>query len=376
MAQASLKDYEKRAFEIIPRNALDYYRSGAGDELSLRLNQVCFDRLRIRPRVLKGAAQHDLSVSVFGDRFSLPIGIAPTAMQRMAHPDGELATARAAASRGVAFTLSTLATSSMEQVAAAAPGSPKWFQLYVYRDRQLTESLVRRAEKAGFKAIVLTVDAPVFGMRRADIRNKFSLPPHLILANFEGNLATGVRSQGGSGLGEYIAERIDPTLSWDDVEWLTNFTSLPVIVKGILTKEDAILAADMGVEGIWVSNHGARQLDSVPASIEALPEIVKAVGDRTTIVMDGGITGGTDVFKAIALGAKMVLFGRPTLWGLAVDGQQGVEQILDLLTKELEITMTLAGCRSIKDITIDHVVHESFYAKLLPLTRIDELKYN
>ncbi|XP_062559277.1 uncharacterized protein LOC134224054 [Armigeres subalbatus] len=364
MAQASVKDYEKRAFEIIPRNALDYYRSGAGDELSLRLNRSCFDRLRIRPRVLRSAEQRDLSVSLFGDRFSMPIGIAPTAMQRMAHPDGEVANAKAAASRGVAFTLSTIATSSMEQVATGAPGSPKWFQLYIYRDRKLTESLVRRAEKAGFKAIVLTVDAPVFGLRRADMRNKFSLPPHLILANFEGHLATGVQSHGGSGINEYIKEQLDPTLSWDDVKWLANFTKLPVIVKGILTKEDAILAADIGVKGIWVSNHGARQLDSVPASIEALPEIVKAVGDRTTVVIDGGITQGTDVFKAIALGAKMVLFGRPALWGLAVNGQQGVEHILDLLRKELDITMLLAGCQSIKDITIDHVVHESLYAKL------------
>nr|XP_019550258.2 peroxisomal (S)-2-hydroxy-acid oxidase GLO3-like [Aedes albopictus] len=364
MALASVKDYERRAAEIIPRNALDYYRSGAGDELSLRLNRVCFDRLRIRPRVLKSGAKRDLSVNLFGDRYSMPIGISPTAMQRMAHPEGEVANAKAAASRGVGFTLSTISTSSMEQVAAGTLGAPKWFQLYIYRDRKLTESLVRRAEKAGFKAIVLTVDAPMFGLRRADMRNKFSLPPHLVLANFEGRLATGVQSQGGSGINEYITEQLDQTLSWDDVKWLVNFTKLPVIVKGILTQEDAVLAADMGVQGIWVSNHGARQLDSVPASIEALPEIVKAVGDRTTIVIDGGVTEGTDVFKAIALGAKMVLFGRPALWGLAVNGQQGVEHILDLLRKELDVAMALAGCQKVEDITPNHVVHESLYAKL------------
>ncbi|XP_001649576.2 peroxisomal (S)-2-hydroxy-acid oxidase GLO3 [Aedes aegypti] len=364
MALASVKDYEKRASEIIPRNALDYYRSGAGDELSLRLNRVCFDRLRIRPRVLKSGSKRDLSVNLFGDRYSMPIGISPTAMQRMAHPEGEVANSKAAASRGVGFTLSTISTSSMEQVATGTPGSPKWFQLYIYRDRKLTESLVRRAEKAGFKAIVLTVDAPMFGLRRADMRNKFSLPPHLVLANFEGRLATGVQSQGGSGINEYITEQLDPTLSWDDVKWLVNFTRLPVIVKGILTQEDAVIAADMGVQGIWVSNHGARQLDSVPASIEALPEIVKAVGNRTTIVMDGGVTEGTDVFKAIALGAKMVFFGRPALWGLAVNGQQGVEHVLDLLRKELDVAMALAGCQTIGDITPNHVVHESLYAKL------------
>lgn len=364
MALASVKDYEKRAAEIIPRNALDYFRSGAGDELSLRLNRICFDRLRIRPRVLNSGSTRDLSVSLFGDRYSMPIGISPTAMQRMAHPEGEVANAKGAASRGVGFTLSTIATSSIEQVAAGTPGSPKWFQLYIYRDRKLTESLVRRAEQAGYKAIVLTVDAPMFGLRRADMRNKFSLPPHLVLANFEGRLATGVQSQGGSGINEYIKEQLDPTLSWDDVKWLVNFTKLPVIVKGILTKEDAIIAADMGVQGIWVSNHGARQLDSVPASIEALPEIVRAVGDRTTVVIDGGVTEGTDVFKAIALGAKMVFFGRPALWGLAVNGQEGVEHVLDLLRKELDIAMALAGCQKIEDITKDHVVHESMYAKL------------
>ncbi|XP_058460997.1 uncharacterized protein LOC131436345 [Malaya genurostris] len=364
MALVSLRDYEKRAAEIIPRHALDYYRSGAGDELSLRLNRICFDRLRIRPRVLKSGAKRDMTVRLFGDEYSMPIGIAPTAMQRMAHYEGEVANAKAAASRNVGFTLSTIATSSIEEVATGTPKSPKWFQLYIYKDRKITESLVRRAEKTGFRAIVLTVDAPMFGLRRADMRNKFSLPPNLMLANFEGRQATGVQSKGGSGINEYIHEQLDPTLCWDDVKWLLSFTKLPVIVKGVLTKEDAIIAADLGVHGIWVSNHGARQLDSVPASIEALPEIVAAVGDRTTVVIDGGITEGTDIFKAIALGAKMVLFGRPALWGLANGGQQGVENILDILKKELDLTMAFAGCQRVSDISKDHVVHESFYAKL------------
>ncbi|XP_058831022.1 uncharacterized protein LOC131689745 [Topomyia yanbarensis] len=364
MALVSLRDYEKRAAEIIPRHALDYYRSGAGDELSLRLNRICFDRLRIRPRVLKSGAKRDMTVRLFGDEYSMPVGISPTAMQRMAHHDGEVANAKAAASRGVGFTLSTISTSSIEEVAAGTPKSPKWFQLYIYKDRKITESLVRRAEKAGFRTIVLTVDAPMFGLRRPDMRNKFSLPPHLILANFEGQQATGVQSQGGSGINEYIYEQLDPTLCWNDVKWLLNFTKLPVIVKGILTKEDAIIAADLGVQGIWVSNHGARQLDSVPASIEALPEVVAAVGDRTTILLDGGVTEGTDVFKAIALGAKMVLFGRPALWGLANNGQQGVESVLDILRKELDLAMAFAGCQSVADISKEHVVHESFYAKL------------
>ncbi|XP_055625413.1 uncharacterized protein LOC129768057 [Toxorhynchites rutilus septentrionalis] len=364
MALVSLKDYEKRACDIIPPIALGYFRSGAGDELSLKLNRICFDRLRIRPRMLNSSASRDMTANLFGQRYAVPFGISPMAMQRMAHPEGEVANAKAAASRGAGFTLSTIATSSIEEIAAGAPNSPKWFQLYIYKDRKLTESLVRRAEKAGFKAIVLTVDAPMFGLRRSDMRNKFSLAPHLTLANFEGHLATSVQSKGGSGINEYVTQQLDPTLSWEDVKWLLNFTKLPVIVKGILTREDAIIAVDMGVHGIWVSNHGARQIDSVPASIEALPEVVAAVGDRTTIVMDGGVTEGTDIFKALALGAKMVFLGRPTLWGLAVDGQQGVEHILDILRKELDVAMALAGCKSVADISRNHVAHESTYAKL------------
>ncbi|XP_053680555.1 uncharacterized protein LOC128731456 [Anopheles nili] len=363
MALVSVRDYEQRAYEIVPRIALDYYRSGAGDELSLQLNRTGFDRWRIRPRMLNGGSTRDLSCTVFGERFALPIGISPTAMQRMAHPDGEVANARAAASRRVLFTLSTISTSSIEEVAEATPATPKWFQLYIYRDRQLTESLVRRAERAGFRAIVLTVDAPVFGLRRADMRNKFSLPPHLTMANFVGK-ASSIRSQGGSGINEYIAEQLDPALSWEDVKWLVAFTKLPVIVKGILTREDAIIAADLGVQGIFVSNHGARQLDSVPASIEALPEIAQAVGDRVEIFLDGGITQGTDVFKALALGARMVFFGRPAVWGLAVNGQAGVENVLDILRNELDLTMALAGCKTLAEITRKFVVHESYYSKL------------
>ncbi|XP_052872319.1 uncharacterized protein LOC128277829 [Anopheles cruzii] len=364
MALVSIRDYEARAHEIIPRNALDYFRSGAGDELSLRLNRTGFDRLRIRPRMLQGANERDLSCTVFGERFSMPIGISPTAMQRMAHPDGEVANARAAASQRVPIILSTISTTSIEDVASATPGSVKWFQLYIYRDRSVTESLVRRAEAAGFRAIVLTVDAPVFGLRRSDMRNRFSLPPHLTIANFVGKAATGVHSQGGSGINEYIAAQLDPALSWDDVKWLVGFTKLPVVVKGILTREDAIIAADLGVHGVFVSNHGARQVDSVPASIEALPEIVKAVGDRVEIFLDGGITQGTDVFKALALGARMVFFGRPAVWGLAVHGQQGVENVLGILRMELDLTMALVGCNTIAEITKNYIVHEEYYSKL------------
>ncbi|XP_055596633.1 uncharacterized protein LOC129746779 [Uranotaenia lowii] len=359
----SVEDYEKRAAEIIPAGSFDYFRCGAGDELTLGLNRSCFERIRIRTRVLRSGSKRDMKVTLFGEELAMPIGIAPSAMQQITHPEGEVGNARAAASRGVVYTLSTVATYSLEQVAAETPGSPKWFQLYIFKDRTLTESLVRRAEKAGFKAIVLTVDAPMFGIRRAIMRNKFSLPPHLVIRNLEGHLPPVKQGQDAPNIQDYMSGQLDPTLSWDDVKWLQNFTKLPVIVKGILSKEDAILAADAGVQGIWVSNHGARQLDSVPATIEALPEIAAAVGDRTTIFMDGGINEGTDVFKALALGAKMVFIGKPALWGLAVDGQQGVENVLDILRKELDLAMAFTGCQKVADIGRCHVAHESEYYK-------------
>ncbi|XP_059613550.1 uncharacterized protein LOC132259799 [Phlebotomus argentipes] len=365
MELASLEDYKERAWKLLPKSPLDYYKSGAGNEYSLRLNESAFDKIRIRPTFMKDVSKRTTRTSVMGLDLDTPIAIAPTAMQRMAHPDGEVANARAAASSGVLFTLSTIATSSIEEVAAATPESNKWFQLYIYRDRELTQSLVRRAEKGGFKAIVLTVDAPLFGLRRSDIRNKFSLPSHLQLANFVGEKATGVRhSKEGSGLMEYVNKQFDDSITWEDLKWLVKFTKLPVIAKGILTAEDALSAVRCGCQGIIVSNHGARQIDGVPASIEALPEVVAAVGDRVTVMMDGGIRQGTDVFKALALGAKLVFVGRPAIWGLAVDGQTGVENILKILKKELDICMAIAGCATVPEITKRYVVHESFYSKL------------
>ncbi|EDS40084.1 glycolate oxidase [Culex quinquefasciatus] len=235
--------------------------------------------------------------------------------------------------------------------------APRWFQLYIFKDRRVTKKLVKRAEKAGYRAIVLTVDAPVFGIRRADNKNRFQLPPNITFANMD----DGKQQRD---YGAYYDERSDPALTWDDVEWLLKLTKLPVIVKGILTKEDALIAVDRGAQGIWVSNHGARQVDSEPATIEVLPEIVAAVADRIPIIIDGGVTQGTDVFKALALGAKMVCIGRPALWGLAVNGQQGVENVLDILKKELDNVMAIAGCHSIADIIKDFVAHESSYEKI------------
>ncbi|XP_063695701.1 uncharacterized protein LOC134827092 [Culicoides brevitarsis] len=359
-----LKDFEAAAFQRIPKNALDYYKSGAGDEFSLRLNKTSWDSIRIRPRVLRDVSKRDLSTHILGLDLSFPLGIAPTAMQRMAHPDGEVANARAAGKSDILFTLSTIATSSIEELGEQAKNTKKWFQLYIHNDRELTTNLVKRAEKAGFKALVLTVDAPIFGLRRADMRNKFTLPKPLKLANFEGDLASSVKSKGGSGINEYVTKQFNPTLTWKDVAWLKSVTKLPVVLKGILTKEDAILAADAGVAGIIVSNHGARQIDSTTSTIEALPEIASAVGDRVVVMLDGGVSQGTDIFKALALGAKLVFIGRPAIWGLSVAGQRGVEQVIEILRKELDVTMTLMGCAKISDITRDMVAHESTYCKL------------
>ncbi|GJQ67426.1 hypothetical protein Trydic_g8287 [Trypoxylus dichotomus] len=360
-----VRDFEKHAQGVLSKNALDYYRSGAGQETTLENNRNAFSKLRIKPRFLTDVSKRNLSTTVLGYKISMPIGVSPTAMQRMAHPEGECANARAAEASGTIFILSTIATSSIEEIAEAAPNCLKWFQLYIYVDREVTKNLVRRAEKAGFKALALTIDTPFFGLRLADVRNKFSLPPHLRFANFAGEKSTKINIKvEGSGLNNYVEKLFDASLTWDDVKWLQSITSLPIILKGILTKEDAQIAASMGVAGILVSNHGARQVDGVPASIEALPEIVAAVGDKLEIYLDGGITDGTDVLKALALGAKMVFVGRPALWGLAYGGEAGVKKVLDILKKEFDFALALTGCRTPRDITRSMVVHESYYSKI------------
>lgn len=360
-----VSDFEQRAINLLPKNALDYYRSGAGEEFTLNLNREAFRRLRIRPRFMRDVSRRNQCTVILGNSVSMPVGVAPTAMQRMAHPDGECANARAVGAMGGVFILSTLSTSSLEEVAAAAPNTTKWFQLYIYNDRDVTRKIVQRAEKAGYQALVLTVDAPIFGIRNADVRNQFALPPHLSLANFEGNKATDVnKSESGSGINEYVKKLFDQSLTWEDITWLKGITKLPLVLKGILTAEDAVIATDLGVAGILVSNHGARQVDCTPASIEALPEVVKAVSGRCEIYLDGGVTQGTDVFKALALGAKMVFMGRPAIWGLTIAGEDGVKSILSIVKTELDSVMALTGCATLKDIKKDMIVHESYYSRL------------
>ncbi|KAH1013296.1 hypothetical protein HUJ04_002304 [Dendroctonus ponderosae] len=361
-----VKDFEEFAYKVLPRNTLDYYRSGAGRQETLDNNRRAFSKYKIRPRCLRDVSTRSVSTTALGAKLLMPVGISPSAMQRMAHPEGECANARAAESMGTIFILSTIATSSIEEVAQAAPKCIKWFQLYIYNDREVTINLVKRAEKAGFKALVLTVDTPMFGLRTADLRNKFKLPPHLKLANFEGENSAAVSLRGrktGSALNN-LGELFDASLQWKDIEWLKTITHLPIVLKGILTSEDAVLAADHGVAGVLVSNHGARQVDGWPASIEALPEIAKAVGHRLEVYMDGGISDGTDVFKALALGARMVFIGRPALWGLACGGEEGTRKILNILKTEFEYALAISGCASLEDVRQCMVVHESYYAKL------------
>ncbi|CAD6259550.1 unnamed protein product [Miscanthus lutarioriparius] len=351
----NVTEYEKLAKEKLPKMVYDYYASGAEDQWTLKENREAFSRILFRPRILIDVSRIDMATNVLGFNISMPIMIAPTAMQKMAHPDGELATARAAASAGTIMTLSSWSTSSVEEVNSVGPGI-RFFQLYVYKDRNIVRQLVKRAEMAGFKAIALTVDTPILGRREADIKNSFTLPPHLVLKNFEALDLGTMDKTNDSGFASYVAGQVDRTLSWKDIKWLQTITSLPILVKGVVTAEDTRLAIENGAAGIIVSNHGARQLDYVPATISCLEEVVREAKGRLPVFLDGGVRRGTDVFKALALGASGVFIGRPVLFALAVDGKAGVRNALRMLRDELEITMALSGCTSLKDITRDRVV--------------------
>lgn len=361
---ACVKDYEENAKGTLDRNALDYYSSGANEQVTLAENRLAFTRYRIMPRILVDVRNIDMETTILGQRVSMPICVSPTAMQRMAHPQGELATATASSAAKTCMILSSWSSTSLEDVATANGEGLRWFQLYVYKDRQVVAQLVQRAEAAGYKAIALTVDAPLLGRRLADVRNKFKLPPHLTLANFaqSSDKATSVKSSSDSGLAAYVASQIDQSLDWDSFKWLKSITKLPIVVKGVLTAEDAVKSIEMGAAAIMVSNHGARQLDTSPATIEVLPEIVAAVAGRVEVYLDGGVTLGTDALKALALGARAVFVGRPVLWGLAYDGAAGVSSVLNILREELRMAMALSGVVSLQDLH-PHMIRavSSFY---------------
>jgi len=347
-------DFERAAKARLSRMAYDYFRSGADAQRTLRANLRAYRRLEIHYRVLVDVAERDLSTTILGTRVPFPILVAPTAYHRLADPEGEIASARATAEAGTIFTLSTLATTSLEDVAAAS-GGPMWFQLYVHKDRGFTRSLVERAEAAGYRALMLTVDTPLLGRRLADVRNAFALPEGLVMANLVSAADVAAAADQGSALASYVATRHDAALTWRDVDWLRSMTSLPVLLKGIVRPDDAARAVDHGAAAVVVSNHGARQLDGAPATLDVLPAIVDAVAGRCPVLMDGGIRWGTDVLKALALGAAAVLVGRPILWGLAAAGGEGVAQVLQVLRDELSTAMALAGCRSLASIDRDLV---------------------
>ncbi len=348
-------DFEPAARERLSALAYAYYATGANDEITLRENRAALDRRSLHYRVLIDVSQRDLTTTVLEHRLAMPILVAPTAFHGLAHPDAELAATRAAGAAGTVMVLSTMSNTPVEAVTAAA-GGPVWFQLYAYRDRGITRDLVQRVEAANCEALMLTVDAPVLGRRERDLRNRFSLPPELVVANLTASGLDCLPLDGeGSGLAMYFSTLLDPSLTWDVIDWLQSITRLPILVKGIVRPDDAVLAAEHGARGIVVSNHGGRQLDTAPATIDVLGPIATAVAGRAEILFDGGIRRGTDVVKALALGAKAVMVGRPVLWGLAAGGEAGVARVLELLRDELDTAMALCGCPSISAVTRDLV---------------------
>ncbi|MFL5894030.1 MAG: alpha-hydroxy acid oxidase [Thermoleophilaceae bacterium] len=348
-APLNVWDYERIFEETLDAGAFGYFTGGADDEHTLRDNVDAFTRWKLRPRMLVDVRDPSTETTVLGDQVSMPLLVSPTAFQRMAHPDGEPATARAAAAAGTLMCLSTIATATPADVAAAAPGAPRWFQLYWFRDEGITRSLVDQAVEADFRAIVLTIDAPgTLGRRERDLRSGFTVDePIPAFAAATGRPSGATPAE--------VFSLIEAGLTWRDLERLRAMSDLPVVAKGVLTREDARLAVDAGVDAIVVSNHGGRQLDTVLAGVDALPEVVDEVAGEAEVFVDGGVRRGTDVLKALALGARAAMIGRPVLWGLAAGGEQGVAGVLEMFRREIALAMVLAGCAGCASVTRDHV---------------------
>jgi 4-hydroxymandelate oxidase len=345
----SVGDYARAARAKLPKDVCDYYEGGALDEITLRENVAGWERLQLHYHVLAGVGPRELRTTVLGQPISMPIAIAPTSFHKLACPEGEVAAAKAAKAAGTLFILSSLSNTAMESVFAQA-ASPRWFQLYIYKDREITRALVQRAEAAGAEAIVLTVDAPGLGTRERDARNRFKLPQGLCIENLSPLGKGKMPEVKGSGLAAYVRDNFKSDLSFNDLDWLRGCTRLPVVVKGVCRSDDARRIADHGAKAIVVSNHGGRQLDTAPATCEVLPLVVDTVGDSCEVYVDSGIRRGSDALKAIALGARAVLIGRPILWGLCVNGQEGAAHILEILSRELDEAMLLSGCTKLSDI--------------------------
>lgn len=347
----TLAHLQEAARQRLDEMTWGYYASGADEERTLADNAAAFDRVKLWPRVLVDVSERSAATQVLGQDLQLPVLVAPMAMQGLAHPRAEAATAEAAARQGSLMILSTFSNTPVEEVAAIGP---TWFQLYVYRDRGASEALVRRAEAAGCKALVLTVDAPVLGRRLADVHSGFHLPEGIMLPNLLGDEEHMRARDAGSALQHFVEQMLDPSLSWADVEWLRGVTKLPILLKGVLRSDDARRAMQAGCAGVIVSNHGGRQLDGAVSALDALPAIAQVC--EGVVLMDGGVRRGTDVVKALALGAGAVLLGRPVLWGLAIDQPDAA---LRMLGEELDRAMALCGAPSVAQLTRDLVSPES-----------------
>ncbi len=349
MKPINLFEYEQAARQKLSPSAYGYYAGGASDEITVSDNRRAYDDIQILPHVLRDVSNRDLSTTLLGQQLDFPVVIAPMAMAALAHPDKELGIAESSKQFGIPMCLSTLSTTKMEDVSATGVNS--WFQLYVHKDRGLTRELVSRAEASGYTALVVTVDVSVAGYREYLVRNPLQLPDGVGL-----EILTDYWNRGEyPNINAYVAAQFDASLTWEDIETFASQTRLPVIIKGILRADDAKESLNRGVAGIVVSNHGGRQLDTVPATIDVLPEIAEVVNGRCDLLVDGGVRRGTDIIKALALGAKAVMLGRPILWGLAVDGQAGVTDILTILCREFDIGLALAGCVSSTSISRDIV---------------------
>jgi isopentenyl diphosphate isomerase/L-lactate dehydrogenase-like FMN-dependent dehydrogenase len=345
----TVDDAERLAEQVVPAEAWSYIVGGAGDERTLQWNREAFSRFRLRYRVLVDVSSVSTETTVLGTPVSMPVLVAPMAFQQIANEEGEVAMARGAAAAGTLMCLSTVATSSPAEVATAAPGAPRWLQIYVFRDRAVSDEVIAQALESGFTALVLTADLPVYGIRHRETRTGFESPdddvPALVAA----------RERGVHSDEHHTLALLEPGLEWDYVSELVERWKVPVIVKGLVTAEDAVLACEHGASAVVVSNHGGRQLDGAIASLEALPEVVAAVGGRAEVYLDGGVRRGTDVVMALALGARAVLVGRPAMYGLAFGGSKGVAQVLEILREEIENALALLGCRAPAEVTSGHI---------------------
>lgn len=350
MTPTRISDYQQKAKTKLSSMAYEYYVGGARDEITLSANRHAWQGLSLHYKVLVDVQNICTKINIVDHEFKSPILIAPCAFQGLAHPQGECATAIGAQDMQVPYIVSTLANRSLEEISAVSSGT-LWFQLYIYRDRMITLNLIQRAQQAGYQAIVLTVDAPIIGTRERDQYTHFHLPAGLGLGNLQGSGKESMNHiNGQSALSHYVHEQLDASLTWKDLKWVVEHSQIPVLVKGIVRADDAMRAVDCGAKGIIVSNHGGRQLDTAPPTAQVLPHIAHAISGQASILVDGGIRRGTDVIKALALGADAILMGRPILWGLAVGGSQGVAHVLQLLHDELLEGMALCGCPDIASI--------------------------